>query len=450
MNEWIDAERHVARADELSESGQWDAAAQELRQAVRKVPDQDDWQFHLGLALERIERFEEAAGVFEEVLRLRGPEFDSLLHLGMNRLWSGNPGGAETALEQAERLDSDRHESFCYRIAAYADLDRPEQAELMFYRAQQIGDDCPSCYEHLGASLLRAGEFRKAGWCWQQSLKLDPDREHLPRILGQTYWHLGEMPLAQHFLEEALKADACDADSLLTLGVLHLEMGRTAEATERLRWAVEVDPGMILAHVYLGELALLRGNVSAARARFERAQEIDTGFPGVSAGLARVTLAEGDRAAARGYARAELGATEHSPAQRLDLGRLLIELNLAREAITVLDALVDDVEKDEQMIRLLPEALLARGAARVLRGAVRDGVSDMRRAAALDPEHVVAAQSLGLIFLGMGHPRRAGAWLRRADQLAPGNRDVRRLRLHAGARLGLARLRRLFRRMLGR
>lgn len=450
MSDWLDAERHVARADELGESGQWDAAAQELRQAVEKVPDQGDWQFHLGLALERIEQHAEAAKVFEAVRRLRGEDADVLLHLGINQLWAGEPDAAVATLQAAAKADPERHEPHCFAIAAHAELDDAEGAELAFYRAQQIGDDCPACFEHLGASLARRGELRKAAWCWAKSLKLDKGRRHLHRMIGQAYWQLGEAELAKHHLGCAVADDVTDAEALLTLGVVLVELGETAAATEKLRWAVEVEPKLAVGHLYLGELALLRGDIDGAAMRFERVREIDPLFAGAASGLARVELARGRRESAKELALCELDAADHSAVQRLDLGRLLLEVSLAAEAFEVLDDLVADVESDEVLVKLLPDSLLARGAALALLGSVREGLDDMRRAAALDPTNVVAAQSLGMVYLSVGCPWRALAWLRKAETLERPSPHLTRLRRKAAGELALRRARRLVRKLLGR
>lgn len=445
MSDWQDAEHHAEKAQDLFEAGEWDAALRELRAALSVNPQQTQWLFDMGLALDALRRYDEAAEVFESVLRLRGDNVETLLHLGADLIRSGQPRRAVGVLERAAELDPQCEPSYCQRVAAYAQLEDHDQAEVMFYLARQLTDECPDCLDHLGHSLAMRDQMDRAVWCWQQVLRLDPDHPGVPGSLARAYWQLDQYELARHYIEQQARDEPDDAEPLMTAGILLIEMGKTDEAGEKFRRALDLDPTLPDAHLYLGELSMLRGHVEAAAARFQRARQLDPDMAAASAGLAQVALHRKDKAAARAYLEEELALAQRSPAQAIDLSRMLIEADMSDEAVRVLDPLVAElaaVSAGAHHSQMLTDALLCRGAARMIDGDLTGGIADTRQAVALDPTNPVAMHNLALAYLESGRLSRAGYWLHRAIELAPQDRQLRKARRRVSIRGAIAAARR--------
>src|SRR4029078_3217836 len=52
MSDWLDAEAHAHKAQEMYQRGRWAEAEAELRKALSLNPDQAEWHYNLGLTLE--------------------------------------------------------------------------------------------------------------------------------------------------------------------------------------------------------------------------------------------------------------------------------------------------------------------------------------------------------------------------------------------------------------
>lgn len=450
MSDWLDAERHAERAQKHSRAGRWDRALEELRKALHVIPDQSDWLLGMAVALDALERYEEAAAAYERVLKLRGDNVETLVALGIDLVRSGDPSRAITVFERANEIDPKCEAGYCHRIAAYAQIEDHESAELMFYMARQVLDECPICYDYLAQSLALRGELQRAIWCWEQTARLAPELSGIAGSLARAYWQMDQLELARHYFEAELRENPKDTDALLALGVLLLELEKPAEAGEKFRRALEVDGTLFEAHLYLGELSFLSGHIEAAEARFERAHQIDPSQPGAHAGLAQVALHRKDHAAARQHLSAELDTGGQTTAQSINLARMLIESDMAAEAVTVLDPLVREATRRNSTIApLLPDMLLCRGAALMMLGDVGAGIADTRRAVRLDPDNAVGMHNLSLAYLEVGSLTRARFWIERALREDPAEPNLTRTRSRIRRAHAVARARRLSDLLLG-
>ena len=94
MNDWSLAEQHAERAWRHYEAGRWDHALRLLRRALTINPDQCDWLFGLGLTLDAMSRYDEAADAYRKVLEHEPNDHEALLHLGMDLIRLGQPAEA--------------------------------------------------------------------------------------------------------------------------------------------------------------------------------------------------------------------------------------------------------------------------------------------------------------------------------------------------------------------
>jgi hypothetical protein len=164
--------------------------------------------------------------------------------------------------------------------------------------------------------------------------------------------------------------------------------------------------------------------------------------------LARVKQRRGDPAAAQAHLRAELDLPGHSPAQALELARLLIDLRMPRPAIALLTPVIESASELGIEDGQLATALLHRGVARMLTRDMSDGIADCRRALRLAPRNVVAMQNLVLAYIEERQFRRARYWLRLAMVLRPSDEHLRLLRYHLFGGRVLDALRRIRRGLL--
>lgn len=452
MTDWFKAEFHAEQAHQFYEAGQWEKAVNELKIALAVNPLQAEWHLGMGLALEALDRYEEASQSYQRVLELRGHDTETLMLLGVALLRSDKPAEAITALRQANELDPNYEPGYCHRILAHAQLDEHDEAEQMFYMARQVVEHCPSCYDHMGHSLASRGLFDKAIWCWQQSLKHDPQYPYAYGNMARAYWHKSQPQRAYTMFVQQLRQEPGDIETLLDMGNLLMDLSRHAEAGEKFRRVLELDPTVAQAHLHLGELALMSGHLDAAQASLEMAGRIDSDLGGVHLCLAQVAMARKKPLVAESEAEAELQRPERSPHHSLDLAKLLIELRRPQPVIDLLTPLIDNAAYELVEDKRISSALLYRGVAYLILGQTEEGISDCLAAIRHDKHQTLAMYNLALAYHQTGRARRARYWLGRAGKIRPHDMQLHRLKWRIRRQMFLGQIKSFLKRLgsLGR
>lgn len=447
MDEWNQAEQHAQRAHQLYEMGQWDKALAELRLALAFDPSQSDWHFGMGMTLDALQRYEEAVQSYERVLKLRGDDVETLLYMGVDLIRIDRPRRAIDLLERAERgaeTDTERHSTYCHRILAYSILGNHDEAEVMFYMAKQLVEECPICYDHLAQSLEDRGLLERSLWCWQQALKLDPHYPDVHLNLARIHRKLGQYDRSQTSYLRQLRESPGDVQTILQLGDLLVEMEQFGQAAEKFRRVLELDARVAQAHLALGRISLRIGHLDAALAELQTADQLDAAIPGVHLALAQLFYRRGDRPRALTHLRIELDRVGHSPLEILDIAELAVELR--HPAITA--SLLGDLLSSADALRLdraeLADAYMRRAGALLLLGRMDECLKDCRKSLKLTPDNHLAMQNLALIYTDMGRYSRAKVFLSRAAAIKPDAPELLQLRFHLLRSRTASFLRRLF------
>lgn len=427
MSDWIDAEQHVERAHEAYEAGRWDEAASHLRQALSFNPYKAEWHFNLGLTLEAAGRLEDARVAFAEAHALEPEDYHTLLMLGVSSLRLDDPKKAVEWLDRAQHAEPDKAEPFVYRIEALTRLGDHEQAEHMFYRALQLEGDHALAYANVAESLMERSDHERAAWCLRQAASLDPELPRVHARLAAAHAELGRHEQARQLYLRELRRSPGDIDTLLDLGCLLVDMNRFAEASEKFRRVLEIESDHPDAHFYLGDLAMRQHRAKEALASFRLVLRLDPEHPEVLRRLARLSLRETEIGEARKLLRRELRRFRASErdfsADDLDeLGHLLIDARLPREATPVFTALVDRDADD-------PAALHALAVSHFLSGDRSLGMDASRRVLRLMPDHVPALHNMALACVQERQWGKARHYLEHALRLEPDDHALRRLRL---------------------
>ena len=427
MNKWENAECIAERAYHHYESGQWEQALFDLKRALTVNPHQCEWHFGMGLTLNALQRYEEAAACFQRVLNIRGEDSDTMLHLAIDLIQCDRCPNALEVLSRITEIESDYEPAYCYQILAHARLGQHEQAELSYYLARQIIDECPQCYDHIAHSLLRKGDHERAIWCWEKTLTIDPRCPYVQANLGRAYWAKGKPSRARQLFMRQLRHTPDDVDTMMDLGTLLMEGTRYTEAGETFRRVTEQEPAQGEAYLRLGELALLTDHIDTAERQFRMAQQLQPTESLVHLRLAEVARRRGQVQRARHHLRRELQIEYERPEPVLELARLLVELQMARSVVELLTPLLADDGPASMLYDMehRASALIYRAAAHMLQGANQKAARDCRRALRLTPRNPTATFNLILAYVELG--RYKLAW-HRFGQLAAVPHDDTNLR----------------------
>ncbi len=269
MNDWFEAEKRVERAQQLSESYRFVEALAELEVALSINPNNATWHAQRGFLLDELDKPAEAIKAYRQSLDLDPDDRDVMLALGTALMGIGRYAKAIEVLDNLSNTYPDFEPAYCHRIAAYAELGRHDQAEELFYLAQELDDACPHCFFHIGGSLAARGESARALFCWKRVLDLDPGYIGVNRRIGQAYRAQGKLDEAKEYLLCEFREDPGNVEILFDLADLAWEAGDLATAAAKFAQIIELEPGHLEARYSLGRLQLRAGKPKAALACFE-------------------------------------------------------------------------------------------------------------------------------------------------------------------------------------
>jgi tetratricopeptide (TPR) repeat protein len=425
MNEWFEAEQRVERAHEMYRCGRWEEALRELQAALRVNPAQGEWHFNMGLTLEALGRYPEAAGAYRRALEHHGAEPELLKHLGAASLRAARPLEALQAFDRAAKLDPGEETSYVYRIDAYRQLGQHDEAEVMFYSACQINDQNPRTYILMAQSLLDREQADRALACLDRAREIDPRDPDLHAHLGEAYRLKGDLDRALEEYTVQVGLHPHDTLALLDLSRLLIDLDRAAEADARLRRVIELDPGCAEAHFERGCIAVDGDHPDAAQLSFQMVLQLDPSRPGAHQRLAAIALGRRNLDEARRHLAAELALlSAQIPLSRPsleELSRLLADAGMHEQAIELLTDLARSDPQDAELWHQLAVACF-------LAGRLAAGTRYGRRAVRADGRHLPALQNLIVSHLRQNQLVRARYWLGRAEAVDPEDPRTRQLR----------------------
>ncbi|MGB0715775.1 MAG: tetratricopeptide repeat protein [Phycisphaerae bacterium] len=281
MNDWLDAEQRIERAQQLSESMRWAEALAEMDAALAINPHNGTWHAQRGYLLEELERPTEAISAYEYAVELEPDDRDVSMALGAGLLRLGRLARALSIFEQLIQSHPDFEPAYCHAIAAYAELGQHEKAEQMFYLAQEIDERCPHCFFNMAESLAIRGDTERAIYCWQQVLEIEPSYMGVNRRIAQAYREAGESELARDYYLNELRDDPGSPELLYELAELALEDGELASAAARFSHIVDLHQDHVEARYALGKIWLIQGHNEEALRCFEAIEAIEK-HPGLS------------------------------------------------------------------------------------------------------------------------------------------------------------------------
>ena len=429
MSEWLDAESHADRASELYERGRWAEAEAHLRKALALHPDHGEWQFNLGLTLEASGRDAEALAAYERCIELMSGEIEPVLAAGImcNRL--GHYERAIGWLQAARRVDPRCEAAYAHEIESHVKLGQHDDAEMIFYLAQQsLALPSAHCLMMVAESLWQREELERAAWCLREALRLESTLPRARARLASVLAALGQSHKALQMYLRELRDDPGSIDTLLDFGDLLVQLGRLPEAGEKYRRVLELEPANVDAHFGLGRIALESRRFAQAQLEFDLVFKLDSEFPEIRLALAEALLGMGQTGDAQQalldeHARmtAAENEAESCPTNMARLGMLMVEAQLPAKAAPVLERVLEASPDDRAVLRKL-------ALARFESGDRAGGSAISRRVLRLDPGCVQSIHNLALAALGEGRLRSAAGWIRRGLKLDRNDEGIRRLR----------------------
>jgi len=304
----------------LQESGRLDAARSELETALRLDPKSTLAEFRLGQIAMQQQDFAAAADHYEKALRLQPSA--SVIHLPLANAYRamGDPVQAQAQLalrgtgqielsdplmEQLQTLVQSARSHADRGVRAY-EAGRFAEAEAELRQALAAAPQDASIHLNLGSALAKLGRRAEAVSAYRTSLRLDPKNIQAHFNLATLLAAKGELSAAVELYRDGLKLDPNDAKVHFNLANALLRLGGFTAAAEHYRRTIDLDPGN--ARARLGEAVSL-SRLGRDRQALERLEQGRRALPeerSLTNALARLFAASPDPAVRNGARAQEL------------------------------------------------------------------------------------------------------------------------------------------------
>ncbi len=211
-------------------------AVQLIGRGVIGEPGNAEAWGHLGIALHRSGKLDDALNALDRCLRITPENIGSLFARAVLLVDLGRPEEALAAYERVVALDSHFFAALLNRANLLFRLGRVDLAVEGFKAALAARPDDPRCHNNLAVALRAAGRLSEALRAFADALILDPKFPTAETGSGIVLAELGRYEEAVSALDRAIAADPMDAGAHFNRALALLSLERWAEAWPEYEW----------------------------------------------------------------------------------------------------------------------------------------------------------------------------------------------------------------------
>lgn len=263
----VDARFNLALA--LFRTKQRDRARIELDRLMAMRPDLPEAVALNGEMLREEGRPAESAEAFMKVIEQGMETSEVYVNLGLALEDLNRGEEAVQALQTANQFD-DGDAAACFHLGNfYRNKGDKARAEQFFRRAVALRPDFAEAHNNLGLLLQESGEAARAAECFEKALSSAPDMDAAHTNLGSSRVREGWMESAIDSFQRALEINPRSAEAWNNLGNVYFRLHRLEEAEDAYRRSLEIKPEYVEADLNLGILLLLRGKLAEGWPSYE-------------------------------------------------------------------------------------------------------------------------------------------------------------------------------------
>lgn len=200
---------------------------------------------NLGLAYDKIGRFEDAIKELEEAQRLNPDYIEVHNNIAVIYYKMGMIEEAEKELVEAIRLNPGYLEAHCNLGNIYSNSSRPDDAIKEFNEALRIKPDYAPAHNNLGDIYAIKKLNEEAINEYKEALRVDPNYASPHNNLGNLYFESRIFDDALREFNEALKIESFSPEAHYGIGLVHYELKRYEKASQAFIKAVYYSPELL-------------------------------------------------------------------------------------------------------------------------------------------------------------------------------------------------------------
>lgn len=197
---------------------------------------------NLGLAHDRIGKYEEAVRELNEALRLNPDYIEVHNNLGVTYDRVGMPDEAVNELKEALKLNPNYTEAHCNLGNIYARSGRYEEAAGELHEALRINPELAIAHNNLGNIYAFQKRNEEAIQEFKEALRINPDYAPAHNNLGNAYAEAGRFEDALQEFQEALRLDPEFPEAYLSMGLAYYAGNSFDRAAQAMIRAVCLSP----------------------------------------------------------------------------------------------------------------------------------------------------------------------------------------------------------------
>ena len=223
-----------------------------------------------GIELHQAGRGQEAAGLYQQVLRL-GEGHPAANHLfGLTRLQAGDHAAAIRHIALALQAEPSNPQYLANMGVALNSAGRNSEAVEVLQRAATIRPSAET-YSNLGMANRAMGRFPEAASAYRRAAEIRPTEPAFHFRLASVLRHAGDHFAAETSYRKTIELRPNHAEAYERLAFLLIDQGRTAEALELLDRGLAVLPDEAPLHLQRARALGASGQLERAIAGFDRA-----------------------------------------------------------------------------------------------------------------------------------------------------------------------------------
>ncbi|MFZ3060251.1 MAG: tetratricopeptide repeat protein [Candidatus Methanoperedens sp.] len=200
---------------------------------------------NLGLAYDRIGKYEEAIKELNEALRLNPDYIEVHNNLGVTYDRMGKPEEAVNELKEALKLNPDYTEAHCNLGNIYACSGRYEEAARELHEALRINPELAIAHNNLGNIYALQKRNEEAIKEFREALRINPGYAPAHNNLGNAYAEAGRFDDALREFQEALRLDPEFPEAYYGLGIVYYAQNSFERAAQAMMRAVCLSPELL-------------------------------------------------------------------------------------------------------------------------------------------------------------------------------------------------------------
>ncbi|MDD3594249.1 MAG: tetratricopeptide repeat protein [Candidatus Gastranaerophilales bacterium] len=253
-------------ANLLSDENKFQESEEQYRKYIAKYPTDSDAYFNLGIAHQKMKKYDDAILDFQKTIELNKDSIDPKIELARTYQLKGDNFQAAEIYEAVLKTKNDDPDLYFNAGLAYSGQKKYDKAlvylqkSLSLKTSQDTKDAIADVYIGQATRLVNKEQYQQAAEQYKKALEYQPKAFYANSGLAFCYQKLGNSQKSIEYSENAIAIDPKNKEVFVAFGNTLNSQNKSDEAIGAYKRALELDPSSAAAQEGLGD-AYLKNNM---------------------------------------------------------------------------------------------------------------------------------------------------------------------------------------------